>query len=268
MPRLLLIAPVNRYTDWRIPYNGDRMVLRVISCLVVLAACARAPAYTLGVRDGYELGEDPTIAVAIREPSSGDALLVITKPDGSTVRQKVGLGVAQTNIRFNTPVERGREPTFSATGDYRVELRLNEAILAKQEIRISTDRLTEMFGDGEVASFEPVARYTRAKQHKQRHWKTYGALYEHTLRSDVQIQVVIEEPGDALADAWKPYEEEGMLGVIENNHVRFRERTGSVSASWIAGKRIIAMRAATLDDFQRGFIAYFLARYPSDLRAL
>jgi len=76
---------------------------------------------------------------------------------------------------------------------------------------------------------------------------------------------VIEEPGAALKVAWKPYEEEGPLAIIENNNVRFRERTGSVSASWISGKRIIAVRAANLADIERGFIAAFFRRYPSDL---
>lgn len=241
------------------------MRLRVLACVVLIAACGHAPGYTLGVRDRYEVGEDPTIAVAIAEPSNTDAVLVITKPDGSTVRRDVALGVARTNIRFNTPGERGHVPTFDALGDYRIELRANEAVLARREIRIAIDRLTEIFSTDEIASFQPVARYTRAKQHKQTHWKTYGAIYEHTIGSGARIEVLVEEPGEALAVAWKPYEEEGMLGVIENNHVRFRERAGSVTASWISGKRIVAMRAATLDDFQRGFIAHFLARYPSEL---
>lgn len=241
------------------------MSLRVLSCLVCIAACTSGPAYRLTVRDAYELGEDPTIGVAIRETSKNDAVLVITRPSGSTVRQKVPLAVEQTNVRFHTPVERGREPTFTELGDYRVELRADQALLAKQEIRISIDRLTSIFHEQEIASFELATRYTRARQHKQQHWKTYGALYEHTIRSGARIHVVVEEPGDALDQAWKPYEEEGMLGVIENNHVRFRERTGSVSASWISGRRIIAMRAATIEDFERGFLAHFLARYPSNL---
>jgi hypothetical protein len=81
----------------------------------------------------------------------------------------------------------------------------------------------------------------------------------------VTIAVVIEEPGNALQDAWKSYEEGGTLQVIENSYVRFRERPGNVSAAWISGQKIVAMRAETLEDFERGFIGAFLARYPSSL---
>jgi hypothetical protein len=241
------------------------MWLRVLFILG-FAACASGPPYRLTVRDRYELGEDPTISVAITKTSDEDAVLVITRPSGSTVRQKVPLGIEQTNVRFGNPIDQPGEPTFNELGDYRVELRANKAVLAKQEIRISIDRLTSIFTDEEIASYQPAARYTRARQAKRVHYKTYGALYEHTLKSGIQIHVLIEEAGDALDEAWKPYEEEGTLGVIENNHVRFRERSGSVSASWISGKRIIAMRAGTLEDFERGFIAHFLARYPSNLQ--
>jgi hypothetical protein len=242
------------------------MWLRALS-VVGCVACASGPAHRLTVRDRYELGEDPTIVVGNRDTSSADATLIITRPSGSTLRERVSLGAAEINVRVNAnaPVVRGREATFSELGDYRVELRANQAVVATHEIRISIDRLTKIFGTDEIASFEPIARYTRARQNKQQHWKSYGALYEHTLRAGTQIHVLIEEPGNALREAWKAYEEEGTLGVIENNNVRFRERSGSVSASWISGKRIIGMRAATLEDFERGFIAHFLARYPSDL---
>jgi hypothetical protein len=242
------------------------MWLRLLS-IIGCVACASGPPHRLRIHDQYEVGEDPTILVASRESSSGDAVLVITRPGGSTVQQAVALRAPQTNVRFNAnaPVSSGREPTFTEIGAYRVELRAGETILARKEIRISIDRLTTIFDGDEIASFAPVTRYARARQNKQQHWKSYGALYEHTLRPGAQIHVLIEEPGDALRDAWKAYEEEGTLGVIENNNVRFRERAGSVSASWISGTKIIAMRAAVLDDFQRGFIAHFLARYPSSL---
>jgi hypothetical protein len=233
--------------------------------IVCLVACAGGPAYRLTVRDRYEVGEDPTVGVAIRETREDSAVLIVTRPDGSTVKQSVPLGVAQTNVRFDDAIAPGREPTFTTRGDYRVELKDGQTLLAQQEMRISVDRLTKIFDQREVADFELVASYTRPRADKQQRWKTYGALYEHTLRKGVQIQVVIEEPRDALATAWKPYEEEGTLGVIENNNVVFRERVGSVSASWISGKRIVAMRAATLADFERGFIGTFLARYPSKL---
>jgi hypothetical protein len=236
-------------------------------CLLALVACASGPPYRLTVRDRYEVGEDPTIGVAIREPTKDNAVLIVTRPDGTTVREKVPLTTAQNNVKLGRPLERGVEATFTVRGDYRVELRSNKAVLARQEIRIEVDRLTKLFDDEEIADFAMVARYTRARANKKQRWKQYGALYEYTLRKGVQIQVVIEEPGEALKEAWKPYEEEGMLSVMENNNVRFRERTGSVSASWISGDKIVAMRAASLADFERGFIAKFLKRYPSDLEA-
>ncbi|HEY5924036.1 MAG TPA: hypothetical protein VIV11_20290 [Kofleriaceae bacterium] len=240
--------------------------MRVLVLLVV-SACLGGPAYRLTVRGNYEVGEDPTIGVAIRETTADHAVLIVTRPDGSTVRTKVPLSVAQTNVRLGGPAESGSEPVFTTPGDYRVELRGDGTILAKQEIRISVDRLTKIFDDDEIADYKLVARYTRARAHKKQQWKTYGALFEHTLRKDVQLHVVIEEPGGAMPDAWKQYEEEGTLGVIENHNVRFRERTGSVSASWISGKYIVALRAATLADFERGFIGDLLERYPSDLDA-
>jgi hypothetical protein len=242
------------------------MWLRVLS-IVGCVACASGPPHRLRIQDPYEVGEDPTILVESRASSSEDAMLVIARPGGSTVQQRVALRAPQTHVRFNAnaPVTSGREPTFTEIGDYRVELRVDQTVLARQEIRISLDRLTTIFGGEEIASFAPVTRYARARQYRQQHWKSYGALFEHTLRPGTQIHVLIEEPDDALRDAWKDYEEEGTLGVIENHNVRFRERAGSVSASWISGTRIVAMRAAVLADFERGFIAHFLARYPSSL---
>jgi hypothetical protein len=234
--------------------------------ILALCACAGAP-YRLTVRESYEVGEDPTIDVAIREPSKANAVLIVTRPDGTTVRERVALNATQNNVRFGRPLERGIEPTFTTRGDYRVELRANnKTVLAKREIRISVDRLTAMFDDEQVADFEKVAWFTRPRANKNEHWKTYGALYEHTLKKGVQITVVIEDPGKAMREAWKSYEEEGEIAVMENNYVRFRERTGSVSASWISGDKIIAMRAQSLADFERGFIGGFLEKYPSDLR--
>lgn len=243
------------------------MSLRVLFILG-FAACASGPAYRLTVPDRYEVGEDPTIRVAIQQTSNADAVLVIRRPSGSSVREKVPLRVEQTNVRFGNAVDPESVPTFTELGDYRVELRSNETVLAKQEIRIAIDRLTTIFTEDEIAAYAPVNRYTRVRHNKQQRWKIYGALYEHTLRPDARIHVVIEEPGDALEDAWQRYEEEGTLGVIENNNVRFRERSSSVSASWISGNRIIAMRGTTLEDFERGFLAHFLAKYPSDLGTL
>jgi hypothetical protein len=235
-------------------------------CIVCLVGCASGASYKLTTRDSYEVGEDPTFDVAISQTSPETAILRVTRPDGSTVRSKIRLDAKQTSVRVGGSLDTGSEPTFTERGDYRVELRTDKALLARQEIRISVDRLTSIFTDEEIADFAPLTRYTRARANKQERWKTYGAIYEHTLRKGVTIHVVVEEPEHALRDAWKPYEEEGTLQVIENNNVRFRERPGNVSASWISGNVIVAMRAETLDDFERGFIGAFLARYPSTLQ--
>jgi hypothetical protein len=246
------------------------MTLRALTLagLVACGATTAGPDYRLNVRDSYEVGEDATIALEVNKTTGDSAIVLVTRPDGSTVRQKVPLDREQTQVKFGTlQIARDHVPTFTTQGDYRVELRTGNVVLAKQEIRVVVDRLTKRFGDEEIAGYVVEARYTRAKQNKTERWKTYGALYEHTMRPGVQIHVLIEEPGDFLAEAWKPYEEEGTLGVIENNNVRFRERTGSMSASWISGKRIIAMRAAELSDLERGFIAHWLARYPSSLKS-
>lgn len=233
--------------------------------IIGLVACASGPAYRLNLHDRYEVGEDPTIGVAIRQTSKDQAVLIVTRPDGTTVRQKVSLTASETNVRFGGSLERDSDPTFNVRGAYQIELKSDEAILAKQEIRISVDRLTEKFDAEEIAGFTLRTRFTRQRANKRHQWKTYGALYEHSLRSGTEIQVLIEDPGEALDEAWQQYEDEGTLGVIENNNVRFRERRGSVSASWISGKKIVAMRAATLADFERGFIGHFLARFPSEL---
>src|SRR6185369_2869242 len=122
----------------------------VLTCLIACSAGASNVAgYQLTVRDRYEVGEDPTISVAIDSTTDEDAVLIITRPDNTTVRQKVPLSVARTNVRFGNPVDPA-EPTFTAKGDYRVELKTGNKILAKQEIRISVDRLTKIFPDEDV----------------------------------------------------------------------------------------------------------------------
>jgi len=239
--------------------------MRVL-CILCLVGCASSASYKLTARDTYEVGEDPTFDLAITQTSPDTAILRVTRPDGSTVRSKVRLDAKQTSVRVGGSLDEGSEPTFTERGAYRVELRTDKTLLARQEIHISLDRLTSIFTDEEIADFAPLTRYTRARANKQERWKTYGAIYEHTLRKGVMIRVVIEEPGAALQDAWKSYKEGGTLQVIENNYVRFRERPGNVSAAWISGTQIVAMRAETLDDFERGFIGAFLARYPSTLQ--
>src|ERR1044071_4761604 len=110
--------------------------------IVALCACLTGPAYRLNTRERYEVGEDPTIDVSIREPTKDNAVLIVTRPDGTTVRERVALTTKQNNVKFGRPLEAGIEPTFTVPGDYRVELRSDKAVLAKHEIRIALDRLT------------------------------------------------------------------------------------------------------------------------------
>ena len=82
---------------------------------------------------------------------------------------------------------------------------------------------------------------------------------------DQQIEVLIEEPGEAFKRAWTPYEEEGTLAVIQNNYVRVRERAQSATASWTSQGRIIQLKAPSLAQLDPKFVARFFVRYPSDL---
>src|SRR5262249_29658782 len=133
--------------------------------------------------------------------------------------------------------------------------------LAQQQITVSVDRLTEIFGTGEIAGFAPVVRYARARQDSSGRWMTYGAIYQRTEGKESEIQVVVDD-----ARAWKSYEQDSTLGVIENSNVRVRERTGSVTASWRSNARVVTMTTRTLRDLDRAFVRNFLAKYPSDLR--
>lgn len=233
-------------------------------CLV--GACARGSAYQLAVTDTYEVGEDATISLRVREQTDERAVLVITRPDGSTIRAYAPLDTEVSRIRFGAALpEPGDEPTFTMVGRYLIELRADARVLAKRELEVTSARLDEVVPDEEVVGYKPVARYTRAKQLGKRRWKTYGALYEHPVRRDAKIEVVIEVPGPHLAEAWRRYEEDTTLGVIANNNVRLRERAENVSASWRASEHIVTMRAPTLADLELGLLAHFLARFPSKL---
>src|SRR5512139_4122475 len=79
--------------------------------ILALVACASGPPYRISIRDQYEVGEDPLIGVAIRETREDNAVLIVTRPDGSTVAKKVTLAADHTTVRFGGDPERG-EPTF------------------------------------------------------------------------------------------------------------------------------------------------------------
>lgn len=236
--------------------------------LCVVAACGSGPAYKVSVTEPYEVGEDVIVAVRVRQLSEDGGFVVVTRPDGTEVRQPVPLDVEVNRVRTAPPILRPHTPpTINALGAYRIELRDGaNKVLAKHELVVQVDKLNDLLPNDEVAGYKPISRFARARQSGAQRWKTYGAIYEHPYRSEARIEVAIEDAGAAIDAAWRPYKEEGVPSVILDNNVRFRERTeGSVVASWISGKRVIAMRAETLVDLERGLIGHFLERFPSTL---
>jgi hypothetical protein len=250
--------------------------MRALTVVLVVAACARGGSpgtvsvasgpYRLTVHDTYELGEDPTIAIEIEEPSPQRAELVIERPDGTSVKQHTRLDVEVTRVRFGSALPQpSDQPTFTMVGPYKLELRAAGDVLVTHEIVIANARLDELLPAADVADYKTIGRFTRRRQSGKHHWKAYGALYEHMWRKGVSVDILVEEPGPNFDDVWKPYEDAGALSVIEGRNVIYRERAESVTASWISGNRIVTMRAPTLGDLERGFIDHFLRRYPSKL---
>jgi hypothetical protein len=242
--------------------------VRALTVLCLVAACGRGPAYRLTVTEAYEVGEDATIGIQVRELTDDDAEIVITRPDGTFVKQHAPLDVEITRVRFAPPVPRPRAiPTFTTKGDYLVELKAGEHVLAKHTVKVTIDHLNDLIPQEVIADYKPITRATRPKQAGDRHWKIYGATYEHPFHTDARIDLVIEEPKENMKIAWTSYAEEGTLGVIENSTVVIRDRADSASAAWKSGELIVAMRARSLAELQRGLLAHFLARFPSKLSA-
>jgi hypothetical protein len=260
-----VIAPLNRCGGRRIPYNR---AVRSLLVLGLVAGCSLfRPDYKLEVTDAYEVGEDATIAVHARELSDDDADIVITRPDGSEVRQHAPLDVAVTRVRFAPPVPRPRAiPTFTMKGKYKVELRAGSRVLAKKTLEVTLDHLNDLISDETFEDYKPITRFARPKQAGEARWKTYGATYEHPFRTEAKIDVLIEEPKKHLATAWKAYEEQGTLGVIKGATVLIRERADSARAAWISDDLIVSMTAPTLADVERLF-SHFIDRFPSKLAA-
>jgi len=235
-------------------------------CIVAVAAC-RGPAYHVSIPTSYEVGEDATVAIEVREISKQPAEIIITRPDGSKLQKPAELDAKHSRVKFGTPlVERTSEPTFTQVGPYKIELKSGAQTLAFQQITIETDRLTKIFTTEPVAGFGPVVRYTRPRQDGTQHWMTYGAIYERLEGRETDIHVVIEAAGPNVELAFKRYEEEGTLGVFENSNVRLYERTGEVSTSWRSGERVVVIRARAARDLDRPFVRAFLAKYPSQLK--
>jgi hypothetical protein len=240
--------------------------VRALSVLCLVAACS-GPAYRLTVTEPYEVGEDATVAVQSRELTDDDAEIVITRPDGTVVRQHAPLDVEVSRIRFAPPVPRPRAiPTFTTTGDYLIELKSGAQVLAKKTVTVTTDHLADLIPNESAADYKPITRFTRPKQAGALHWKVYGAMYEHPRYSDARVDLLIEEPNAAMQVAWKSYEDAGTMGVIAGSNVVIRERAQSASVAWKSGVQLVWMRARSLEELQRGLVRYFLARFPSKLR--
>lgn len=210
----------------------------------------------------YEVGEDATVTIEApraSESSPIDVELVLVHPDGTEERQTATLIAPQSRVRLAT------SPAFKQTGVYRIRLvDSGRALAPPVDINITTDHLHELLA-GTIADYKAKTRFTRARQAGMLQWKQYGGIYQHPWKDDQTIEVLIEEPAEAFQRAWKAYEEEGTLAVLQNNYVRVRERAKSATASWTSQGRIIQLRAPTLAQMDPKFIARFFVRYPSDL---
>jgi hypothetical protein len=240
----------------------------VLVLTTLLGACAHGPPYRVQVTESYEVGEDITVALRVRELTDDDAVIIVTRPDGTIIKEHAPLDVEHSKIRFGRPAPHPGVPaTFTETGPYRVELKTGDTVLAKDEVVVKVNHLDELLPMRDVADYKQITRYTKVRLYGKKQWKTYGAIYVQQYRPEARVEIVIEEPGSNMKDAWKPYFEVGTVTVIEDNNVIFREGADVVTASWISDSRIIAMRAPTLADLERGMVAHFLNEFPSKLDA-
>jgi hypothetical protein len=248
----------------QVTYNN---AVRSLTVLCFVAGCLKGPAYKLDVTESYEVGEDATIGLHVRELSDDDADIVIRRPDGTDVRQHAPLDVEVTRVRFAPPVPRPRAvPTFTMKGEYIIELRSGSKVLAKRTLEVTLDHLDDLISEESFDGYKPITRFARPKQAGAAHWKTYGATYEHPFHPEARIDVLIEEPKQDLKTAWKAYEEQGTLGVIKGATVLIRERAESARVAWISDDLIISMTAPILADIEK-LIGHFIDRYPSKLSA-
>jgi hypothetical protein len=152
-------------------------------------------------------------------------------------------------------------------GRYRLQFQqdVNHPLAAPVDIAVNIDRLTDLLAEV-IVDYKAKVRYTKPRANGHLHWKQYGGIYEHPWQKDHEIEVVIEEPGEAFKTAWKQYEEQGVLQVIQKNYVRLREGADTTTASWTSEGRIIMLRSTDLAKFDPKFMARFFIRYPSDLK--
>ncbi|HTL36494.1 MAG TPA: hypothetical protein VL326_25350 [Kofleriaceae bacterium] len=239
---------------------------RSVAALVWLVACAPHGGIKLAAPGRYEVGEEATISIDAPgadsdSPVEGD--IVMTRPDGSVYKQHARLTSPKNRIKIGDD----DEPTFMATGRYRLTFQQDAAhpLAAPIDIAVNIDRLTEVLSEL-IVEYKAKTRFTKPRANGHLQWKQYGGIYEHPWQKDHEIEVVIEEPGEAFKTAWKQYEEQGVLQVIQKNYVRLREGADTTMAAWTSEGRIIVLRATDLAKFDPKFIARFFARYPSDLK--
>ena len=231
--------------------------------LAFLVACGPSGALRMTAPARYEVGEDATVAIESPGVSEGSPLeveLVLVRPDGTEERQSATLVAPQSRVRLAT------SPAFTQTGLYKVRIvDTGRALAPSVDINVTIDHLTELLAET-IADFKATTRNTRARQAGALQWKQYSGVYQHPY-TELQVEVLIEEPGEAFKRAWATYEEVGTLAVLQNNYVRIRELAKSATASWTSQGRIIQLRAPTLAKIDPKFAARFFVRYPSDLHA-
>ena len=237
-----------------------------VALLVWVAACAAHGGIKVSAPERYEVGEEATISIDAPgadadSPVEGDIVLV--RPDGTVHTQHARLTNPKNRIKLGV----ANEPTFMQTGRYRLQFQqdANHPLAAPIEIAVNIDRLTELLAET-IVEYKAKIRYTKARASGGLKWKQYGGVYEHPWQKDHEIEVTIEEPGEAFKTAWKTYEERGVLQVVQKNYVRLREGSETTMAAWTSEGRIIVLRATELAKLDPKFIVRFFTRYPSDLK--
>lgn len=243
--------------------------MRAVLVLLAVTGCARSVPYRLTVPEAYEVGEDATIVVDATQLTDDDAIIIITRPDGTIVKESAPLDAPSSRIRFGRPPPHpGLPPTFTIPGAYKIELKVDGTVLAKTELMVEKNLLDTLLPMKDVGDYKQVTRYTRPKIYATKaQGKSYGAIYTLPWKVEARIEITIDDPGPHLASTWKSYAEEGTTTMMENSNVIFRERAESVTASWYSKDKIIRMQAPALEDLEKGIIGHFLSRFPSRVEA-
>jgi hypothetical protein len=246
--------------------------MRAVLVFVLAVGCAKTVPYKLTVPTeggAYEVGEDVTVVLDVKKVSDDDAKIIITRPDGTIVKENASLDAPNSRIRFGRPPPHpGLPPTITIKGTYTIELQIDDKPVSTMTVDVTSDRINALLPMEDVADYKQITRYTRPKIYgKTYQGKSYGAIYSPPWRVEARVEITIDEPKKHLKETWKLYAEEGAPSVIENNNVIFRERSESVTASWYSDGVVVRMQAPTLDDLEKGIIGHFLKKFPSKLES-